>query len=171
MPALPSPRPAVPGMISRLAAYVIDLFAMALACIFWTEIIQLSVSFFSIDAFPMGRRIAHVATEAVIVMIVALYLPLSWALTGRSLGKAVLGLAIVRTDRPGLDPLGNTRWGGGIGLARSFLRFAGYWLSTLPFGLGFLWAITDEQHRGLHDRLAGTSVVYQSARRRTGSSR
>jgi uncharacterized RDD family membrane protein YckC len=45
----------------------------------------------------------------------------------------------------------------------SFVRFAGYWLSAITFGFGFLWAVTDEHRRALHDRLAGTRVVYNSA--------
>lgn len=38
-------------------------------------------------------------------------------------------------------------------------RYFGYYLSTIPFLLGFFWVAFDERKQGWHDKLAGTVVV------------
>jgi uncharacterized RDD family membrane protein YckC len=38
-------------------------------------------------------------------------------------------------------------------------RYFAYILSTLPFGLGFLWIGIDKRKQGWHDKLAGTVVI------------
>jgi uncharacterized RDD family membrane protein YckC len=38
-------------------------------------------------------------------------------------------------------------------------RYAGYFLSAIPLGLGLLWVGFDRKKRGWHDMLAGTVVV------------
>ena len=138
----------LPGFVTRLFAFGVDIFAMAAMCLLVSQSIVLTGEFFRIGAFELGRQLIEIASRASIVAVIALYLPISWALTGRSLGKALMGLRIVRTD------------GSAFGFARSFVRFAGYWVSALPFGLGFLAALFDGRRRALHDRLAGTIVVY-----------
>jgi uncharacterized RDD family membrane protein YckC len=92
------------------------------------------------------------------LLVWLLYMPLSWTLTGQTIGKALLGLRVIRSD-PRHPSIGK------LSLARSYLRVVGYWLSALPFGLGFLSAVFDEEHRTLHDRIAGTRVIYQPAKR------
>jgi uncharacterized RDD family membrane protein YckC len=44
------------------------------------------------------------------------------------------------------------------------LRYAGYFLSLLPFGLGFLWIVWDKRKQGWHDKIAGTVVVREKHR-------
>ena len=69
-------------------------------------------------------------------------------LGGRTLGKWVAGLRIERKD------------GEPLSVRRALLRhMAGYPLTLLTLGLGFLVAAFDPQGRALHDRLAGTVVV------------
>ncbi|MBI3077554.1 MAG: RDD family protein [Deltaproteobacteria bacterium] len=67
--------------------------------------------------------------------------------SGQTLGKILLGLRVVRAHG---DPLG---------LDLAFLRAVGYLLSALLLGGGFLWALFDTDHQGLHDKLAGSYVV------------
>lgn len=38
-------------------------------------------------------------------------------------------------------------------------RYFAYFISTLPFGLGFFWVAFDSKKQGWHDKLAGTVVV------------
>lgn len=38
-------------------------------------------------------------------------------------------------------------------------RYCAYFLSMLPFGLGFLWVVFSPKKQAWHDRLAGTLVV------------
>lgn len=38
-------------------------------------------------------------------------------------------------------------------------RYLGYFVATLPLGLGILWVAFDRRKQGWHDKLAGTVVV------------
>ena len=43
---------------------------------------------------------------------------------------------------------------------QSVIRYLGYFVSTIVFGLGFLWIAFDPRKQGWHDKFAGTVVVY-----------
>jgi uncharacterized RDD family membrane protein YckC len=145
-----SSRRTIPGLVTRFTAFVIDIFVMALACIFATQTIALTLDFFRFGTLAFGHRLLTVARAAVLLLVIVLYLPVSWAVTGSSVGKGLLGLRIVRVN------------GKPMTLFVSFLRFFGYWLSALPLGAGFVCALADKELRTLHDRLAGTRVVYRT---------
>lgn len=69
--------------------------------------------------------------------------------TGKSLGKMLTGLRIVKAD--GYPP----------SLASLLIRhLLGYPLTVLTLGLGFLLSVFNQKGRALHDVLAGTIVVY-----------
>ena len=69
--------------------------------------------------------------------------------TGKSLGKMLTGLRIVKTD------------GNPPSLGSLLIRhLVGYPLTVLTLGLGFLLSVFNKKGRALHDLLAGTVVVY-----------
>ncbi len=69
--------------------------------------------------------------------------------TGKSLGKMLTGLRIVKAD------------GNPASLSALLIRhLVGYPLTILTFGLGFLLSVFNGKGRALHDYLAGTIVVY-----------
>jgi uncharacterized RDD family membrane protein YckC len=77
-------------------------------------------------------------------------------LSGRTLGKWLAGLRVVRKD------------GARLGYARSLVRHVlGYLLTALTLGLGFLLAAFNSRGRALHDLLAGTVVIRSRAPRTT----
>lgn len=89
-----------------------------------------------------GQQLAGLAA-----MLLGLLVPLvGWSLWGTTPGKRLCGLWVCRMNGKK-----------GIGLLRTVVRLAGYVLSGLPLGLGFLWAAGSEK-RGWHDRMAGTFV-------------
>lgn len=49
--------------------------------------------------------------------------------------------------------------GHNLSIGQSIIRYIGYIISALPLGLGFIWALFDEQKRGWHDMLAGSIVI------------
>lgn len=63
-------------------------------------------------------------------------------------GKQLMGCEVVDAKT-----LGN------LSVGQSILRYIGYFLSTLPLCLGFLWVIWDKKKRGFHDLLAHTLVI------------
>jgi uncharacterized RDD family membrane protein YckC len=84
------------------------------------------------------------------LVVVALYFALFWTLVGQTPGMRVMGLRLI-------TPLGRPP-----SRAQSARRLLGVALCVLTLGLGFLWVLLDELRRGLHDRVAGTLVVYDS---------
>ncbi len=44
-------------------------------------------------------------------------------------------------------------------------RYLGYYVATIPLGLGLLWVAFDARKQGWHDKLAGTVVVRSTADR------
>jgi len=46
-------------------------------------------------------------------------------------------------------------------LARMMLRYALAWPSLVYFGVGLIWALFDRDRQFLHDRLAGTRLVFK----------
>jgi uncharacterized RDD family membrane protein YckC len=82
------------------------------------------------------------------------------AITGRTIGKAVLGVFVVRPD--------GTR----VTARAAALRTLAFPLSFLLFGAGFFLGVIRRDRRQLHDLIGGTAVVYawdaETARLRSG---
>ena len=77
---------------------------------------------------------------------------LFWRFRGGTPGKMVIGAEIVDADT--LGPPSNTQL---------VIRYVGYFVSTIAFGLGFLWILWDARKQGWHDKLARTVVIKRSA--------
>jgi uncharacterized RDD family membrane protein YckC len=79
--------------------------------------------------------------------IAVAYLALTWAATGRSVGKQLAGLRVV------------DRGGGRLALWRSFIRAVLYVL----FPAGLLWVLASRRNASVQDLVVGTAVVYDWA--------
>jgi uncharacterized RDD family membrane protein YckC len=49
--------------------------------------------------------------------------------------------------------------GGPPKTSQLIVRYLGYFVSTIPLGLGLIWVAFDPRKQGWHDKLAGTVVV------------
>jgi uncharacterized RDD family membrane protein YckC len=76
------------------------------------------------------------------------YVFIGLLITGRTIGKAVTGLRVIRAD--GTTPRGRV----------VFVRTLALPLSLVLFGVGLLLVPVRRDHRALHDLVAGTAVVY-----------
>ena len=83
----------------------------------------------------------------------AAYLVGFWSLIGQTPGMRFLSIH--------LDAGGSRE----LGLRRSIRRLIGAVLALLPLGLGLLAILTSPRRQGWHDRLAGTTVVYDARSR------
>ena len=134
------------GSVSRFLAFVIDYFVLGVL-------------------YSAGLLLASSASEVVLGSSISLddhrglsllafglwvfvYVAGSLAATGRTIGKAILGLLVVRAD------------GGPIRPRRAALRTICFPISFLIFGIGFLVGLVRRDRRELHDLLAGTAVIY-----------
>ena len=53
----------------------------------------------------------------------------------------------------------DAKTGGPLTLGQSLIRYLGYYVSTIPLGLGLIWVGIDARKQGWHDKLAGTVDV------------
>lgn len=67
---------------------------------------------------------------------------------GATPGKKIMKIRVVQV-RDGKNPA----------IWRSVVRYFGYWVSSIPFCLGFFWALWDKRNQTWHDKLAGTVVI------------
>ncbi len=154
------------GFISRVFAFVIDLalVTVAVLAITWmlaglVAALRLQIVLDNLsNIFPgLGQVIYGLAGLLSIGVLTALvyflYQVFFWVLTGSTLGKALMGLRVVRINGERIHPL------------RAIARYIGYIISIIPLGLGFLWILFDDRRQGWHDKLAGTCVIYTWAAR------
>jgi uncharacterized RDD family membrane protein YckC len=134
------------GAVSRLVAFGADvgaswgLFTLGAAALGFT--IQLvSGTKFALSDYQVASLIAAVVWEFI-------YFAYQWTLSGRTIGMAVLGIQVVRTD------------GTPIRARQAIVRTVTFPISIIVFGLGFLGILTNRDRHAWHDRFAGTAVVY-----------
>ncbi|MGF1730073.1 RDD family protein [Photobacterium kasasachensis] len=53
----------------------------------------------------------------------------------------------------------DAKTGNSLTVKQSIIRYLGYFVSTIPLGLGIFWVGWDSKKQGWHDKLAGTVVI------------
>jgi uncharacterized RDD family membrane protein YckC len=100
-----------------------------------------------------GSLARQTAANLIAGIVAFLYYVLQHGRWGRTLGKRVLGLRVVRADDAGAISYGQAAWR---------LLFA-YLVSLATCGIGGLvdvaWILWDERRQALHDKVARTVVV------------
>jgi uncharacterized RDD family membrane protein YckC len=134
------------GAVTRLVAFAADvgaswgLFTLGAAALAFT------VQLVSGHKFSLTNHQLISLTAAVVWEFV--YFAYQWALSGKTIGMALLGIRVVKTD------------GSPIGAKQAVVRTLALPLSFIILGLGFLGILTNRRRYALHDRLARTAVVY-----------
>ena len=131
------------GFWMRFAAFFIDsiIVMVIISIVFGTVLTGVDLS--QPEATAVGG-----AVQIVFTVLVAAAVILFWRYRGATPGKMVISARVVDADTGGPPSTG-----------RLIARYFGYFISTLPFGLGFLWIAWDARKQGWHDKLAGTVVV------------
>ncbi|MEA3438837.1 MAG: RDD family protein [Chloroflexota bacterium] len=135
------------GFVTRLIAWIIDrLFIIAVTFVIgW-------IANFVLNAFPFENDTYRlvIITIAMIfdILFVLFYYIGLWMISGQTLGKSIMGLRVVRTN------------GERLKFRHAVIRYFGYFLSALLLFLGYLMVLVDNRRQALHDKLAGTIVVY-----------
>jgi uncharacterized RDD family membrane protein YckC len=135
------------GIAARVCAVAIDLVILAAidaAVVYFTMQIC-GLTFADVGILPKGPLIGFLLVQNGGYLV-------TFTAGGQTLGKMAAGIRVVSTESAGTLDLG-----------RAFLRTALWVLLAIPAGLGFIPAIVSRDHRGLHDRFAGTRVVRASA--------
>jgi uncharacterized RDD family membrane protein YckC len=146
----PEPRPerAESADISaRLLAVAIDLailLAIDVLVVYFTVQIC-GVSLDELGILPKGPLLAFLLVQNGGYLV-------AFTVGGQTLGKMVTGIRVVTTESTS----------GSLDVGRAFTRTIVWLALAAPAGLGFL-TLFSRDHRGLHDRFAGTRVVRASA--------
>ena len=135
------------GFVSRAIAFAIDL-GIVLLLVFGTS------SFAQLLTVLLPQWLWFAAALPAVIGAAGALIPFTYffltvALTGKTVGKGLMGLRIV------------TVGGKRLSVARSFVRVPAYFVSIIPLFVGFLWVLVDRDRRGWHDIVAGTRVVYE----------
>jgi uncharacterized RDD family membrane protein YckC len=134
------------GVSRRLAAVVVDtaiLMAIDVAVVYFTMQIC-SVS-------PAELRMLPKVPLAAFLLVQNIGYLLAFTAGGQTLGKMAVGLRIVSAE-PGAS----------LDMSCAVKRTVAWLVLAIPAGLGLLSACFTRDHRGLHDRFAGTRVVRAS---------
>jgi len=131
------------GSFRRLLAAVIDgviLAAIDVAIIYLT--VQISgISGADLELLPKMPLVAFLVVQNVAYLV-------AFTAGGQTVGKMAAGIEIITFDPDETLDLG-----------RALKRTAACVVLTCPAGLSLLSALISHDHRGLHDRFAGTRVV------------
>lgn len=131
------------GFVSRVAADGIDFLIVEL--IYFGVLVGIAVLRFLISR----KDFSVVAPDVWVTVlsqwfIIVMYLGTNWASTGRSVGKIMLGLQVLRADGTPLTP------------RRAFMRA----LFCATFWPSLIWIFVSRRNAALHDIALHTKVVY-----------
>lgn len=131
------------GIVSRGLAFAADVgiaFAIYLGLVAGVNLARDLFASRRIDIPTPPAWFSAIAVFAVLVV----YLALGWGATGRTVGKQLMGLRVVREDTSPLTP--------GVAFARAVF--------CALFYPGLLFALVDRRNRSLQDVVCRTVVVY-----------
>jgi len=141
------------GFGPRLIAYLLDGLILSALCLLPIAGAMLAVvvpGMRNEQPGPVAYVIASVCYLLVIILSLGYNLYFVGS-KGATPGKKMMKLKVALVD--GHYP---------IGYGKAFLRLIGYAISGSICYIGFLMILWDKQHRGLHDKIAGTIVIKES---------
>jgi uncharacterized RDD family membrane protein YckC len=126
----------------RLVAVAIDLFLLGIvdAIVIYFTVQICGISWHELGILPKGPLLAFLLVQNGGYLV-------AFTVGGQTLGKMATGIRVVATESAGTLDLG-----------RAMTRTIVWFMLAIPAGLGFL-TLFSRDHRGLHDRFAGTRVV------------
>jgi len=131
------------GVGSRIFAGAVDLLVLAaidIVVLYFTARIC-GVSMGELNLLPKAPLAGFLLVQNIGYLI-------AFTAGGQTLGKMAAGIRVVPSDCEA-----------GVDLGRACVRTFLWIALAVPAGLGLLTALMSHDHRGLHDRLAGTRVV------------
>jgi uncharacterized RDD family membrane protein YckC len=134
------------GPVTRFIAFVLDSLIVTTGFTLIVAGVTYLVELVTSRQVEVGQGMWYVLG---FVLWAFLYLWLSVAIFGKTLGKTVMGVRVVGAD-------------GSVALysRQAFVRALTYPLSFAIIGLGLLGAVFGRERRAWHDHFAGTAVVY-----------
>jgi uncharacterized RDD family membrane protein YckC len=130
------------GFLPRLVAYLVDMLAT------WAVIGLIGgVLSLALRTAGAGDATANAVWPLTAITVITVYFTVLHAHHRQTVGKRIIGAVVTA---PSLEPIGH---------GRSFGRLVAEIISSIPFYLGYLWALWDPEKQTFHDKLATTVVV------------
>ena len=137
------PQPEYIGFWARVGAAIIDTILMMVI------VAPLLTYFYGGEYWTMtGRLIAGPADLMLNWILPAIAVILFWMYRQATPGKMAISAKIVDAKTLGKPSTGQL-----------VVRYLGYYVSTIPLGLGLIWVGIDARKQGWHDKMAGTLVI------------
>ncbi|MEC5218436.1 putative RDD family membrane protein YckC [Actimicrobium sp. GrIS 1.19] len=130
------------GFWLRVWASIIDTILISFV------IFPLLFAVFGKERLASGVMLSGASNLLFSYLLPALIVLVFWSTKQATPGKMVIGARIV-----------DAKTGGAPSFAQQLIRYVGYFISAIPFCLGFIWVGFDKRKQGWHDKLAGTVVV------------
>ena len=130
-----------PGLARRLASMLYEglvIFAVLLIGFLLPQILL----------HGFGLVIAPRLLLVHVILLLMFYFVWFWLNGGQTLPMKTWKLILTNEDGRSLRP------------AQAILRYLAAWPSVLFFGVGIVWALFDKNGQFLHDRIAGTRIVF-----------
>ena len=129
------------GFWIRAVAYIIDAILLSIV----SAILSIPLA---VDYNDLNSASAR-GSNAIELVLSAIYFILLWTYMGASLGQRIFGLRVVdaTTGQP-------------IGLGKAALRWLGLILSFFVCLIGVIWVAFDARKQGWMDKIAGTVVLH-----------
>ena len=131
------------GAVSRSLAALVDVFLVTA-----TYTLGIAAGDYLLSTLGISMDVPPVWSAIAICCWAFVYVLLFVTIAGRTPGKWLLGLRVVRTD------------GSFVPAGRSFVRAVLWWPSTLVAAITIWPVILLRRHRAVHDYVAGTAVVH-----------
>lgn len=132
------------GLWIRTAAVLIDTLVLVVITL------PLLVAVYGIaDLHPSRIDLAGLADTLLSWGVPIVFTIAFWLYKQATPGKMAVGIKVV-----------DAKTGNAMSFGQAIGRYVGYFISTIPLGLGFIWAAFDPRKQGWHDKLAGTVVVH-----------
>jgi uncharacterized RDD family membrane protein YckC len=111
-------------------------------------LVPLLVAIYGWNYFTLSSPVAGPVDFLISWVLLPLVVIAFWTAKSATPGKMAISAIIV-----------DEKTGGPPSMGQLVGRYFGYFLSTIPFGLGLLWVAFDKKKQGWHDKLAGTVVI------------
>jgi uncharacterized RDD family membrane protein YckC len=144
-PAAPAAAPEYVGFWARVGATLIDTF-WVMVVIVPLLLLVYGAGYFTLEHALSGEtdlRDLLISYGLPAVLVIAF-----WRRKLATPGKMAIHAQIVDARTLGPPSTGQL-----------VIRYIGYFVSTIPLGLGLLWVAIDPRKQGWHDKLAGTVVI------------
>lgn len=149
------------GFVSRAVAFFVDWVIVLSTIFIVTSFSVLILGFFNISVDDLLTsllrgdlllKLANLFIAGVLLLLNFVffvgYFLFFWVLVGQTPGKMLMGVRVV-----GMNGRPLSFW-------QALKRFIGYWISMIPFFIGFYWILISDSRQGWHDKIARSYVIY-----------